>query len=125
MLQKLIFLALAGAVGTLARYGLSGLVQRFAGASFPWGTFVVNMVGCFGFGIIWYLAGNRGVISPEVRLIVLVGFMGAFTTFSSFVAESSHLLNESQWLYAAGNIILQNAVGVACFFGGMFLAKLA
>ncbi len=123
MLQKLILIALAGGLGTLARYGLAGLVQRWAGAGFPWGTVAVNAIGCFLFGIIWALGSGRLALSPEVRVIVLVGFMGAFTTFSTYVSETGQMLANSQWLLAGGNIMLQNVVGLALFFAGLAMVR--
>ncbi|MCE5327451.1 MAG: fluoride efflux transporter CrcB [Planctomycetaceae bacterium] len=118
MVAKLIWLALAGAAGTLARYGLAGLVQRWAPASFPWGTLAVNVLGCFLFGLVWSLGTERMAVSAEVRTVILIGFMGAFTTFSSFAGETSRLMAEGQWLYAAGNILLQNVAGIAAMFLG-------
>ncbi len=91
MATKLLALCIAGALGTLARYGLQGLVQRWAGGSFPWGTLAVNALGCLAFGVIWTVASDRGLIGPQMRTILLVGFMGAFTTFSSFVFETAQL----------------------------------
>ena len=123
MLQKLLLIGLAGGVGTLARYGLAGLVQRWSGAAFPWGTVVVNAVGCFVFGIIWALASERLALSGQVRVIVLVGFMGAFTTFSTYVAETGEMLADSQWLLASGNVLMQNAVGLALFFAGAAIVR--
>ena len=124
MLQKLIYLAVAGACGTLARYGLAGLVQRVVGASFPWGTASVNGLGCLLFGLVWTLTSERFVGTGEVRIIVLTGFMGAFTTFSTFVAESGNLLADGQHWYGLGNILLQNGVGLVLFFLGMALGRL-
>lgn len=124
MLQKIIYLAVAGACGTLARYGLSGLVQRVAGASFPWGTVSVNGLGCLLFGLVWTLTSERFVGTGELRLILLTGFMGAFTTFSTFVAESGNLLADGEYLYGLGNILLQNGVGLVLFFLGMALGRL-
>ena len=123
MLQKLIFIALAGGLGTLARYGLSGLAQRWAGSGFPWGTLTVNALGCLLFGIIWALTSERFALSPEVRVIVLIGFLGAFTTFSTYVGETGQMLQNSQWLLAGGNILLQNTIGLALFFIGVALAR--
>jgi fluoride exporter len=121
--QKLLWIAFAGALGALARYGFGGFVQRSVNGGFPWGTFAVNVVGCFFFGLIFSLAEDRLVISPQTRTIMLVGFLGAFTTFSTFVFETGEFLRDSQWLFAVGNILLQNVVGVACLFLGMAAAR--
>ncbi|MGD9723198.1 MAG: CrcB family protein [Pirellulales bacterium] len=122
--QRLLLLAIAGALGTLARYGLGGLVQRIAPASFPWGTFAVNALGCLMFGIVWSLAEERALISGRTRIILLIGFMGAFTTFSTFAFETGQLLADSQWLLVAGNMLLQNAVGIGLLLAGIALGKL-
>ena len=119
-LQKLMGLAGAGALGALARYGLGGAVQRLSGASaFPWGTLAVNALGCFLFGVVWSLAEERMLMSPEARVIALVGFLGAFTTFSSFAFETVQFVRDSQWAFAAANILAQNILGVAAVFAGM------
>jgi len=124
MLQKLLLMAVAGAAGTLARYGLAGFVQRFDGVTFPWGTAVVNIVGCFVVGILWALFENRWPVSGETRTIILVGFMGAFTTFSAFVLESGELMRSAEWLYAAGNIAMQTGLGFVALFVGAALVRL-
>ena len=123
MLLKLTYIALAGALGTLARYGLSGLMQRLLPAAFPWGTLTVNLAGSFAFGLIWGLAVERSLISGEARLIILVGFMGAFTTFSTLMFETGQLLRDSQWLLAAGNLLAQNLLGLVALFLGWALAR--
>jgi CrcB protein len=123
-MEKWIGLAAAGVLGTLARYGLSGLVQRIAGAGFPWGTAVVNLTGCFLFGLLWTLLEGRIQARPEIRTTVFIGFFGAFTTFSSFVAESASLMRDSQWLYAGANIIGQNVLGVVVLLIGMALGRM-
>ena len=122
--QKLAWLAVAGAAGTLARYGLSGLVQRLQPSGFPWGTFAVNGLGCLLFGIVWALAEERMVISGLTRLVLLVGFMGAFTTFSSFAFETSQMLDDSQWLMAAANLLAQNVIGIALVLAGIALGRM-
>ena len=124
MATKLLLLASAGAFGTLARYFLGGAVQRLSGGAFPWGTFAVNMTGTLLFGLVWSLAEDRLVISPEARTIILVGFMGAFTTFSSFMFETGELMRDSQWALAFGNIALQNLTGILFLFIGFAIGRL-
>jgi CrcB protein len=119
MMQKLMLIGLAGAFGALARYGLGGLVQRFTGVTFPWGTFVVNILGAFLFGLIWSLVEQRLVISVETRVIILSGFLGAFTTFSSFMFETSSLIGEAQWGLAVLNVGGQIVLGLAAMFLGL------
>ncbi len=124
MVQKIVWIALAGAIGTLARYGLGAIVQRWFNHGFPWGTFVVNVLGCFAFGLVWTMAADRQVLSPELRVIVLVGFMGAFTTFSSFIFESGQMVRATQWLMAGANILGQVVIGTAGLFLGFALGRM-
>ena len=123
MWQRLLWLSVAGAAGALARYVLSGLLHQFRDGEFPWGTLVVNTLGCFLFGLIWGLAEKRMLFSGETRTIILVGFMGAFTTFSTFVFETSSLLRVSAWLPALGNMLLQLALGLVLLRVGMALGQ--
>jgi CrcB protein len=120
---KLLWLASAGALGTLARYGLGGLVQRVHQSTFPWGTFAVNAVGCFLFGLVWTLGEERLVIGGETRAIILIGFMGAFTTFSTFTFETGAMLRDAEWLLATANLLAHNGLGLACFFLGAALGR--
>jgi CrcB protein len=121
--QKLLLLAAAGAAGTLARFGLGGLAQRLTTSGFPWGTLVVNGVGCLLFGIVWSLAEERLVISGTTRTIALVGFMGAFTTFSTFAFETTQMLDDGQWFLAAANVLAQNVTGVVLVLAGIAVGK--
>ena len=120
---KLAWLAALGALGTLARYGLGGAVQHLHESGFPWGTLAVNTLGCFLFGLVWTLAEERLVISGETRAVVLIGFMGAFTTFSTYAFETAAMLRDAAWLPAAGNVLAHNGLGIAGFFLGVALGR--
>jgi fluoride exporter len=122
--MKLLWIAAAGALGTLARYWVGGVVQRFSGGSFPAGTFVINLAGCFFFGLIWALTTERFNVSGETRMIVLLGFMGAFTTFSSFIFETMELLKDSEWFLAGLNLVGQNVLGLLGLFLGWTLGRM-
>jgi fluoride exporter len=124
IVRKLVFLAIAGSLGTLARYGMAGWVQRLNGASFPLGTLAVNVTGCFLAGLLWTLFENRWPVSGETRAIVMIGFMGAFTTFSAYVLETCQFVRSSEWLYAAGNVAMQNGFGFAALIIGAALARM-
>ena len=124
MIHRLCLLALAGALGTLARYGLSGFVHRVNGMSFPWGTVAVNITGCFLAGLLWALFENRWTVSGEMRMIILVGFMGAFTTFSAMILETGELIRTAEWLHALMNVGMQNVIGFASLFIGMALGRM-
>lgn len=122
-MANLLALAIAGALGTLSRYWLSALVQRLIGTAFPWGTFAVNILGSFLFGLLWSLAEERKLLSAEARVIILTGFMGAFTTFSTFAFETAAYLRASQWTLAVANILAQLMVGLLAMFAGMAIAR--
>ena len=124
MWQRLLLVAFAGALGTLARYGLSGFVQRMAGGPFPIGKLAVNMIGCFLFGVIWTLADERLVISQDSRVVMLGGFMGAFTTFSTFIFDTGHFARQSEWMMATGNVVIQIVVGMAFLFLGITMGRI-
>jgi CrcB protein len=123
--HKIILIAVAGGLGSLARYGLSGLVHNVVGkGDFPWGTVVVNVLGCLAFGAIWASMEDRWTFTDETRTMILVGFMGAFTTFSTFVFETGQMLGGGQWLPALGNVAVQNVVGIGAFFIGLAVGRL-
>ena len=124
MIQKLGFLALAGALGTLTRYGLAGLAHRINGASSPWGTVTVNLTGCLLAGFFWALFENRWPVSGETRTLVLVGFMGALTTFSALILETGELLRSAEWMHAATHVAMQNSLGVVALFAGLALGRI-
>ncbi len=123
-MQKLLLIAVAGSLGALARYGLAGLVQRWTDSMFPWGTVSVNIIGCLLFGVLWVAMEERFSFSPDSRAIVLTGFLGAFTTFSTYMFETQQLLEDSQYLAALGNFGLQNAAGLAAVIVGLSLGRL-
>ena len=123
-MHKILLIALAGAAGTLCRYWLSGAVYAFMGRDFPWGTWAVNILGSFLFGLVWMLSEERGLISGQARIIILAGFMGAFTTFSTFIFESGEILRDAQWLKLALNLGGQNAVGFVALFLGSSLGRI-
>jgi CrcB protein len=124
MLEKLGLIALAGAIGTLARYWMSGLVYDLLGRDFPWGTAAVNILGCFLFGLVWELGEGRMLIRAETRAIILTGFMGAFTTFSTFIFESGGFLEDGRWLPALANVTFQTVVGFVALFAGLAIGRM-
>ena len=123
MVRKILLLSFAGAFGTLSRYWLAGFVQKLVGPTFPWGTWAVNVLGCLLFGLVWVMSEERFLISGETRLVVLVGFMGAFTTFSTYVFESSQMGMDGQVLPMVLNLAGQNLVGFAALMLGMVIGR--
>ena len=123
MIAKILGLALAGGCGSLARYWLSGVVQRQVTVEFPLGTAVVNMAGCLLFGLVWAFAENHLSVSSQWRAVIFVGFFGAFTTFSSFAFETSQLMIGSEWMWAVGNLVLQNVCGLMAVLAGLAVGR--
>lgn len=123
MLQKLVWLALAGACGTICRFGVCELAAKSKAAHLPIGTLAVNVIGSFFFGLVYVLAQRKINFSHETRLILLVGFMGSFTTFSTFAFETARMLKSSQWMLACGNMLGQTALSIAAVGMGALLGK--
>ena len=123
MVQRLMLLGFAGAMGTLARYGMGSFFQRVGGMSLPTGTLAVNVFGSFLAGLLWALFDERWQASAETKLLLLIGFMGAFTTFSAFILETGQLAKASQWAHAFANIMVQNGLGFAALFVGVTAGK--
>ena len=118
--MNLLAVAIGGALGSMARYLLTGFIVRHSGSMFPLGTFVVNAIGCFVFGALAGAASSRLSLSPEVRLFWFAGILGGFTTFSSYAFESFALIREGQLLAASGNILGQVVVGLIAVAAGYY-----
>jgi len=116
-------LILFGALGTLARYGMQGVVQQRTGSEFPSGTLAVNIVGCFLLGGIAEFALLHLSIPPEWRIGITVGFFGAFTTFSTFSWETVQLLRDGEWMRATTYVIASVAGGLLAIVAGMRIAE--
>lgn len=96
-MRELIWIGAGGCIGAVLRYLVGGRVQTFSGSiDFPWGTLTVNLLGCLAIGALTYMAEARSLLSPEIRMFVLVGVLGAFTTFSTFANESFSLIRSGQ-----------------------------
>ena len=105
-LQMYLAVALGGALGTVGRYFLSGVVANAFGETFPWGTLIINITGSFVIGFFGALTGPDGrlFVSGTTRQFVMVGFCGGYTTFSSFSLQTLNLMNDREWFYAGANI---------------------
>ena len=115
-------ISIAGAAGALARYGLEGLVSRRATA-FPWGTFVVNVTGAFLLGLLFTLLTERLVVAPWLRSSITIGFLGAYTTFSTLTLETFRLFEDGSYFAAALNILGSVVVGLVAVFAGVVLGR--
>lgn len=121
--MKLLLIAVFGAIGTLARYGLQGLVQTRLGSTFPYGTLLINLSGCFFLGLIGQLMLNRMIVSPDVRMAIAIGFFGGYTTFSSFGWETAKMLEAGEWLWASTYVAVSVVFGLILSVAGIRLAS--
>lgn len=120
MLQVLA-IGCGGFLGAVARYGLSVWVQRSSGSTFPWGTLVVNVLGCFVLGALMTLVQERSLVGPTARAFLSIGILGSFTTFSTFGVETFELMRTGGWLGAAGNVAGNVVVGLTAVWVGRAL----
>ena len=106
-MQSYMWIAIGGALGSMARFWTSGFVARHMGEAFPWGTLIINVVGSFIIGFFATISGPDGRFSAGVdgRLFVMAGFCGGFTTFSAFSLQTLDLIHRGEWLPAAANIV--------------------
>ncbi|MBK1704098.1 fluoride efflux transporter CrcB [Halochromatium glycolicum] len=123
MLQ-ILAIAGGGALGAVARFGLSNGVYRWLGRDFPWGTLTVNALGSFMMGLLFVLLLERGPLAPELRAAVIVGFLGAFTTFSTFSLETLVLVEQGELLRALLNILASVLICLLACWGGIVIARL-
>jgi CrcB protein len=121
-LTKYLAVAVGGAVGAVARYFLGGTVLSRVALPFPTATFVINVTGSFVLGFFLTLVAERAQVSPHLKLAIAVGFVGAYTTFSTFEYETLRLAEERGMSLALLNVTLSVVVGFAAVWGGMMLA---
>jgi len=120
-MTEFFFIALGGALGALARYGMASWVQAVSqSGEFPWGTLSVNLLGAFLIGTIWALS-ERFILPLALREFLFAGLLGAFTTFSTFCLENFNLLRIGDWRPALINIGLSNVLGLVCVAAGFSL----
>ncbi len=122
--MKLISIGLFGLLGVFARYYAGILSSRYLPLVFPFGTFFINLLGAFLIGVVWVLGMEKGAISQNVLTGIIVGFLGGFTTFSSFCLEFVRLMEESKYLYGILYLSLSPALGCLAAYFGMCLARL-
>jgi CrcB protein len=122
-----LWIAIGGALGSVSRFWISGMVAERVGETFPWGTVLINITGSFVIGVFAAVTAPEGrwAASPAIRQFVMIGICGGYTTFSSFSLQTLNLLRDRQWLYAGGNVVLSVvlcmvAVWLGYVLGAMF-----
>ena len=123
-MSKLFLIGVAGFIGTLSRYLMADVIGKRYGETFPTGTLVVNLVGCFLVGLLFHLLEERFLVNQTARTVVMIGFLGGFTTFSSFGLHTFTLLQDRQFGFAVLNLTASNIVGLVLVWAGYSLAKL-
>ena len=117
-MYKILLIGAAGLAGTLARYWISLAADHLWNGAFPFGTFLVNLIGCMAIGFLVHAMEDKYIVDPAVQSAVLVGLLGGFTTFSSYAFQSFNLLRGDQFFLAGANILLSNAGGLALVWVG-------
>ena len=122
-MSQILAVAIGGAVGALARHGVSTAAAAAFGPRFPFGTLIVNVAGSFALGWLFALFADRIHVPPEVRLLLMTGLLGAFTTFSTFSVETLALLQAGRWLAGAANVLLSVALCLGAAWLGTLLVR--
>jgi CrcB protein len=122
-MRTIVVIGIAGALGALARYGLDGAVARRLPSSFPWGTFVVNMSGAFVLGFLQTLMTEQLTTAPWLRSALTIGFLGAYTTFSTLSYETYRLLEDGALSLAAANVLGSAAAGLVAVYLGVVAGR--
>jgi len=120
---QILAIAGGGAVGAVARFLVSTGVYRLLGRDFPWGTLAVNVIGSFSMGLLFVLLLERSLIGPEARAAILVGFLGSFTTFSTFSLETLTLVEQGETLRALLNVAASVLLCVVACWAGIIAAR--
>jgi CrcB protein len=123
-LVAVLLVALGGALGSVARYLLGGWIAGRLGAAFPYGTFVINLTASFIIGFFLAFAEDRAGISPYWRLFIAVGFVGGYSTFSTYEYESIRLLQDGEFLLGAIYLVGSMAAGAIAAIGGITVGSL-
>ena len=124
MLRSLIFIGLGSFAGGILRYLTQQYLQKHFPSSFPLGTLAVNIIGCFVIGVVYGLSTKGNIISPEVRIFLVTGLCGGYTTFSSFAYENISLLQDGEFFYVSLYILLSVFLGFAATWLGILLIKI-
>ncbi len=122
-MQMVLMVALGGAMGAVGRYLVAGQVLRLMGPHFPWGTLFVNIFGSFVMGVLVELMALKISVSPEVRVFLITGLLGGFTTFSTFSLDVGLMLERHQLMPAAVYIMGSVVLSVLGLFAGLFLIR--
>lgn len=118
-----LLIGVGGFVGAIARYVVDARVSAWTGGSLPWGTFAINVSGSFLLGLVFAMIVERAALPAELRGPLMIGFLGAYTTFSTLALESWRLIEDGAWLYASANLLGSMVIGVVAVVAGVALGR--
>ncbi|MEO8251808.1 MAG: fluoride efflux transporter CrcB [Chloroflexota bacterium] len=121
--MNVVLIGLGGFTGAIARYAIDGWVTALGRGAFPWGTLVINVSGSLVLGLLFALGTERAVIPQELRSPLMIGFIGAYTTFSTLALESWRLLEDGAWLLGAVNLGGSIALGLVAVLAGVLIGR--
>jgi fluoride exporter len=122
-MEKLLLVMVGGGLGAASRYGISLLTVKMWGTRFPWGTLTVNLMGCFLIGLLFGLSDRVRLLTPDMRLLLITGFLGALTTFSTFSMETVSAGRAGMMVQPLMNILVNNLGGLALTFLGLWIGS--
>jgi CrcB protein len=122
-LQNVLWISIGAILGANARYFLSRWAARMLSPTFPYGTLIINVTGSFVIALFLVWTSERAIIDPRWRMLVVIGFCGAYTTFSSYAFETMYYFQQGHWMLFATNIIMNNVLCLAAILAGAALAK--
>ena len=121
--MRTIWVGIAGFFGAIARYALGGFISARTNSAFPWETLVINVSGCFALGLIFTVLTERFLPHPTLRIALTVGFLGAYTTFSTFSFETMRLAQDGALMLAAANVVSSIGAGLLAVYAGTWLGR--
>jgi fluoride exporter len=122
-MANIFIIGIGGFLGAISRYGVALWIGQRWGRTFPLGTFLINVSGSFLIGLLMSLLTERFMVNPQWRLLLIVGFLGAYTTFSTFEYETGALVKDGEWMIAMLNVVLSVIVGFIALKLGEVIAK--
>lgn len=121
---NILWIGIGGFLGANARFWLGSWISRWAGTSFPWATGIVNLSGALVIGIIATIFADRAIDNESLRLFLIVGILGGYTTFSSYTYEAVSLIQQDRWLATIGYLVGSNVLGILACIAGVMIARI-
>ena len=121
--MTVVLVGLGGFAGAISRYLLDGFVSDRTGGGFPWGTLVINASGTFLLGLLFAMTTERAILPAEIRAPLMIGYLGAYTTFSTYLLESWRLIEDGTWAVALANLGGSIAIGLVAVAAGMIIGR--